>query len=588
MSTPVPHLNSVALYRRLFGYLKQHWKLFLVSLMAMIISAGTEPAFARLMKPLIDGGFVGKDTSTAILVPIAIAGLFLIRGLATFLNEYATSRLSGHVVQELREEMFSKMMRLPVQYYSDNASGRMLSRISFDVSQITEAGFNVITVTVKDGITVLGLLGLLLYTDWQLTLVCLVIFPVVAISIRLVSRRLRALSHHWQRSMADLTQVVGECIDGQRIVKVYQGEAREAHRFANAAKEIRHNLVKQAATTSSNTGVTQFIIACALSVIIYFASVRASHNQLTAGDFMSFLSAMLMLFPPVKRITTVNQSLQRGLAAADSVFGFLDLPTEPDHGTRTLTQIRGEIQFDRVSFRYPQGERDVLNEVTLAIHPGETVALVGSSGSGKTTLASLLPRFYDPSHGVIRLDGEALTDLTLADLRSHIALVSQDVTLFNDSIAVNIAYGRPDATRAEVEAAARAANAQEFIEGQPHGFDTLIGENGVRLSGGQRQRISIARALLKNAPILILDEATSALDTQSERLVQAALDNLMKHRTTLVIAHRLSTIENADRIVVLERGRVVEEGTHTMLMAKNGAYANLYRLQFSSLPAEEQ
>ena len=574
--------HSWRVYRRLLAYIQRYWKVLILSLVSMTIAALTEAAFARLLKPLIDGGFVSKDPDTIRWVPLAIIGVFMLRGLTSFINEYTASWLTGRLVQTLREEMFAKLLRLPVSFYDESQSGRLISRIANDVNQVTEAGFNVITVAVKDGVTTLGLLALLLYTDWQLTLICFVVMPAVTACMHFVGKRLRGLARENQLRMAQMTQVVSESIDCQKVVKIYGGESYEISRFHEAADALRRNQVKQSAASSANTGVTQLMIACALAAILYFAALRAQHGDFSAGDFMSFLTAMMLLFAPIKRITGISQALQRGLAAAETIFQFLDEPEEKNTGAAMLHKTRGELEIVNLSFSYPGVEKRALQQINLAIRAGETVALVGSSGSGKTTLASLVPRFYEPESGQLLLDGKPLADYALPALRQQIALVSQDVVLFNDTVAANIAYGALNqVSRAQVIEAARAANALDFIEALPQGFDTEIGENGTRLSGGQRQRLAIARALLKNAPLLILDEATSALDTESERLVQAALDNLMKNRTTLVIAHRLSTIEQADRIVVMHQGEIVETGTHQSLLAAEGFYARLHSMQFT-------
>ena len=567
------------IYRRLLGYLVQYWKVFLISLVSMILAALTEPAFARLMKPLIDNGFVSRDPHALAWVPLGIVGVFMVRGVTCFINEYTSSWLAGQLVQTLREQMFCKMLRLPVQYYAEHQSGRLVSRISYDVTQVTEAGFSVITVTVKDGVTAISLLAWMFYIDWQLTLISLLVFPVVSCCVRVVGKRLRNLSRANQRNMAVLTQVLSEGVTCQQVIKVYGGKARENARFRQAAMAIRRNSLKQSTVTSVNTGVTQLMIASALATILYFATLRAQVGAFTAGDFMSFLIAMMLLFSPVKRITGIAQTMQRGLAAAGSVFDFLDLSEEPDHGRTTLRCARGKLQLRGVYFRYPGAEQDVLRDISLQINPGEKIALVGWSGSGKTTLVSLIPRFYDPDRGEIRLDDVPLQEMPLRDLRRQIAMVSQDVVLFNDSVAANIAYGDVSHSREALFEVARAANALDFIEALPDGFDTLIGENGVRLSGGQRQRLAIARALLKKASLLILDEATSALDSQSERRVQSALENLMKNCTTIVIAHRLSTIENADRIVVMHHGKIAEVGSLSELLSREGLYSKLHSFE---------
>ncbi|OAM29226.1 lipid A export permease/ATP-binding protein MsbA [Eikenella longinqua] len=579
MSSPSTQ-SSWALYRRLFGYLKNYLRIFIAAVIGMIVVAATGPIFAWLLKPLINEGFVEKNLAAMRWVPLAIIGLFIIRGIFNFINEYSTSYLSGHLVQQIRREMFAKMLSLPAGYYSKHGSGRIMSRIMNDASQITEAGFNVVTVTAKDGITVVGLLFFLLYLDWQLTIITLVMIPVLAWCVRQVSKRLRQLSRESQQYAGQMTQVLGESITGERVIKVYGGQEHEKNRFDSTTINVRRNGVKQTAANSFSTALTQLMIATALATILYLAAARAVSDSFSAGDFMSFLSAMLMMFDPIKRMTGISSSLQRGLAAAESVFGFLDEPVEPDNGKETLSADTGDIELRSVTHCYEGANRNSLDNISLSIPNGSVVALVGASGCGKTTLANLLPRFYDPTAGEVRIGGRDIREYSMASLREQMALVSQDVVLFNGTVAENIAYGRFDADPAAIEAAARAANAWEFISAMPQGLQTEIGQNGLKLSGGQRQRIAIARALLKNAPILILDEATSALDTKSERLVQSALDKLMQQRTTLVVAHRLSTIEQADNIVVMHEGRIMEQGKHAELLARGGRYADLYRMQF--------
>lgn len=576
--------DSFKLYKRIFlEYMTGYWRKFTISLIAMAVAAATEPAFARLMKPLIDKGFTEQDKTAMIVTPLLVMGIFLIRAIAAYINETTSTWLSGSIVEKMRILMFRKLLRMPVQYYDNNNSGRMISRIVYDVTQITEAGFNIITVTVKDGLTIIGLLGLLFYTNWQLTLFCFFTLPFVLVLVRILAKRLRNLNKNNQDNYGVMTQVTTEAVAGQKIVKLLDGLNYETARFSDSVKLIKENNVRQSGTSSLNSGVSQFLVAVALSCILYFATTRSRANGFTAGDFISFITAMIMIMQPMKRITNVTQSLQRGLASAESVFAFLDEQEETDNGTHEIKETKGNIRFENLTFRYPSSERDVLANINLEVRSGETVALVGSSGSGKTTMANLIPRFYTPLAGAITLDGVNLEEITLQSLRDQIALVSQDVVLFNDTVYNNISYGSNSKfAKEDVYQAARLANATEFIEELPQGFETQIGENGTRLSGGQKQRLAIARAILKNAPILVLDEATSALDNQSEKLVQEALDRLMENRTTLVIAHRLSTIQHADKIVVMEYGKIVETGKHDELLAKQGVYSNLYNIQFKS------
>lgn len=569
------------LYIRLAKYLKDYWKIFAVSVLAMLVVAGTAPLFAYLIKPLINEGFVDKNMEKMTWLPIAIVLLFIIRGIFNFINEYSSSYLSSHLVQRIRLEMFAKMLRLPSGYFNENSSGRLISRILSDSGQITEAGFGVITVLVKDGVTVIGLMGLLLYLDWRLTLITFVALPIVGLCVRIISKRLRKLSLQNQQYAGKMVQILSETLNGAKVVKVYGGQEHEQRRFFTTSNNIRRNGVKQTAASSASSAITQLLIATALAFILYLAAYFSQSNDFSAGDFMSFLSAMLMMFDPIKRLTGVIQSVQRGLAAAQSVFTLLDEPDEPNGGTLTLPRNTGDIEFINIEHRYPNAETNSINQLSLVVPQGKVVALVGASGCGKTTLVNMLPRFFAPVSGSIKIAGEDIRDYTLDSLRQQMAMVSQDVVLFNGTIAENIAYGGNNkASEAEIIAAAKAANAWEFIEKQADGLNTEIGENGMNLSGGQRQRIAIARALLKDAPILILDEATSALDNESERLVQTALDKLMKNRTTIVIAHRLSTVEKADLIVVMNEGRIVEQGTHKELLAKQGRYSDLYHLQF--------
>lgn len=581
--------TAKGLYKRLLSYSLRYWPLFTTSLVALVFAAVTEPLFASLMKPLIDENFSGQRTEMAKWLPVIIIVLFLVRGLATYINEYCSAKLAGLVVHDLRFDMLSQILRFPNSYFVEQPAGKIISTVSTNVDAVTEAGFNIITVLIRDGAIVIGLMAILLYTNWQLTLICFAILPLIAVGVSVAAKRLNRFAHSAQTSHADLVQSISEVIGAQKIIKIYGAQKVETERFMKSADEIMKSRVKLVATSAANSAIVQWILAAAVAAVVYFAGILAESNSMTAGDFASFMTAMMMLLAPVKRLTNINQQLQKGLAAADNVFRVVDRPIESSSGTHTTDRALGYIEFNAVSLTFPGAEAPTLNQINLWVKPGQTVGIVGVSGGGKSTLINLLPRFLDPTGGVVKLDSVDLKQWDLQCLRRQIAVVTQESHLLNDTVRNNIAYGEMrGATDDAILEAARMANALPFIEKLENGLDTVLGDNGLRLSGGQRQRISIARAFLKNAPILILDEATSALDSEAEREVQEDMERLRHGRTTLVIAHRLSTLTTADFIIVLDQGRLIEQGTHQELLAKQGKYHYLHSIQNQSAENSQQ
>ena len=574
--------TSRELYLRLLSYVWPYRAALAGGIVAMIVGGLADAAIVKLVGPLIDELFVRRNRDLAILLPLGIVVVFFVSGLASFASGYATQWVGQKVILDLRRAMFSRVLRLPPAFFDDVSTASLVTRFTNDVNNLAGAATSVLTVVVRDTVTIAALLAILFTSNWKLTLVTFVVIPPIALVVRAFSRRLRAMSRESQRAVGGIAEVLDESIANQRVVRIFGGQDYEARRFESAGQALRRYNMKQAAAAAGTVPATQLLVACAIATIVWLAAGQAFAGSTDVGHFIEFIGAMGLILQPLKRLTGVNEHIQRGLAACESVFDLVDTPPEEDHGTVEIERARGAIVFDGVTLSYRGAPQPALDSVSLAISPGETVALVGPSGGGKSSLIHLLPRFYRPQSGHVTLDGCDLESLTLASLRRQISLVSQSVVLFNDTVAANIAYGRLDrVSEADIVRAAEAAYAMEFIASMPQGLQTPIGENGARLSGGQRQRIAIARAILKDAPVLLLDEATSALDTESERAVQAALESLMRGRTTIVIAHRLSTIEKASRIVVLSHGRIVETGTHAQLMAAGGVYAGLHRLQFA-------
>ena len=592
MSNPTDtEYSGWELYRRLLSYVKPYRKVFFFAIVGMVVVAATQPGMPYLIKGITDQGFIAKDSEYIRMIPVYLVMLFVIRGAATFASQFGIYWVGRRVIFDIRRQMFQQMIHLPTAFFDDNHSAKLVAKLIYDVEQVATAATSALTTVVKDGLTVLLLLFYLVYLDWFLTLIFLVIGPVVALFVRFMSNRFRAVSTSIQTSMGHIAHVAKEAIDGQRILKTYGGHDKETRYFEQANEDNRQQYLRKATVSAMAIPVVELFIAFSLAGLILFMLNRADQESASVGSFIAFLTAVLLLMPPIRRLTKINEPVQTGIAAAQSVFQLMDEQEEKDSGEGVLETVNGHVEFKQVSFRYHPDDELVLNDISFTIEPGTVVALVGASGSGKSTIASLVARFYNPQQGQVLVDGVDICSLSLKDLRKHLAVVPQETILFDGSIAENITYGSDEKASAELlQQAVVAANVKEFVDTLPEGLDSQIGEKGVRLSGGQRQRIAIARAIYKDAPVLVLDEATSALDTRSERHVQEAMQHLMEKRTTLVIAHRLSTIEHADKIIVLHNGRILEQGTHKALLKRSGAYADLYHRNFTDLeeiPAQD-
>jgi ATP-binding cassette, subfamily B, bacterial MsbA len=574
-------LGAWQTYRRLLSYVRPHREMFLLGILGAAVFAASMVSFAAFAKEFGDGTFQNRDPRTIVVLPLALIGLFALRGLGDFVQTYCMGHVGRHVVKRLRSQIFERMMQLPIGYYDRNSSSVLLSRLTYNTEQVGQAATDSVVVTVREALTVLGSIAWLFIVNPRLAAIAMTMGPLVAWLVTIINRKFRRYSRRIQDSMGDITRVAKETLDAPRVVKVYNAQGYQNAQFEAVNEHNRKSFMRLVLTKGLSNPVVQLVMALGSAVVLSIAIADVVHGRSSMGDLMAFLVALVNISQPLRSLVGVAGPLQQGIAAGQSIFDLLDEPSEPPGGALIAQRVRGDIEFEHVSFSYPVGKGITLHDLSLRVAAGQRLAIVGKTGSGKSTVVNLLPRFYDINEGSVRVDGHDVREYELTSLREQIALVSQEVVLFNDTIRANIAFGR-NASPAAIEDAARAAQVMEFAQALPAGLDTMVGDRGVLLSGGQRQRISIARALLKNAPILILDEATSALDTESERIIQAALEELMHNRTTLVIAHRLSTVEKADRIVVMDAGRIVESGTHAELLARNGQYAMLHRLQFAA------
>ncbi len=573
-------------YKRLLLSIKPYWKVFFLGILTTVLASLVDASLAWLIKPVINKGFIDRDMVFIHWLPLGVIILFIIRGLTNLSSNYHIAKVGRYVVRDFRQNIFNHLLKLPARFFDEHSSGQLLSLITYNTEQVAEAATYAFITLIQEGCLFLGLLVVMFIISWKLSLLFLITAPLIALAVKYSSLRLRKLSLNVQESMGSVAHVAEETIEGYRVVRTFSGEAYEREKFTKVINSNQRRELKMVVTDTLGSSIVQFLASIPIALTLYLAT--SSGSEISAGSFAAMIAAMLSLLRPLRRLSRINTMIQKGVAGASSVFNLLDQPPETDTGRVPLSRARGKIEFQQVEFSYAQSDRAVLSEINLTVQPGETVALVGRSGAGKSTLVSLLPRFYELSSGSILIDGIDHRHYRLADLRRQFAFVSQRVNLFNDTIAANICYGAGRiVSEDELRNIAKMAHALEFIEHLPEGFNTVIGEDGILLSGGQRQRIAIARALLKDAPMLILDEATSALDTESERHIQAALQTLMRQRTTMVIAHRLSTIESADRICVFDQGQIIESGTHEELLARNGQYANLYRLQFQDEIAGE-